>query len=228
MEEIPKHCMFECEHVVVLWRKFGFESFSLLSPSEPFQLELHALISAHGILPALVMWVVWKARNLMVFEQKVTPVTTQMMQALFLLQDVSKAYGHESVASAHIPSPIAVSWKKPEEGWVVLNVDGSAITNPGRTGYGGLVRNKDGEFLVGFYGSAGISHISHAEMLALLQGIWLCREMGFSAIQCYSDSANTIRMIKEGVPPTHQEANEVATIKQLLTLDWRVELHHTL
>lgn len=150
------------------------------------------------------------------------------MQVLSLLHDVAKVYGHDIDASKHLHSPINVSWKKPEEGWVVLNVDGSAVTNPGRTGYGGLVRNKDGEFLVGFYGSAGISHIGHVEMLALLQGIRLCRDMGFSAVQCYSDSTNTIRMVKEGVPPTHQEANEVATIQQMLSLDWQVVLQHTL
>jgi len=29
---------------------------------------------------------------------------------------------------------------------MVLNVDGSALTNPGKAGYGGLVRNFEGKF----------------------------------------------------------------------------------
>lgn len=95
------------------------------------------------------MWAVWKARNLRVFKQKVAPVSTQVMQVLSLLQDVAKAYGHDLDVSKYLHSPVTVSWKKPEEGWVVLNVDGSAIANPGRTGYGGLVHNSNGEFLVG-------------------------------------------------------------------------------
>jgi len=35
---------------------------------------------------------------------------------------------------------------------MILNVDGSALTNPGKAGFGGLVRNHDGTFQFGFYG----------------------------------------------------------------------------
>lgn len=89
------------------------------------------------------------------------------------------------------------------------------------------MRNAEGEFLVGFYGSAGISHIGHAEVLALLHGLRLCKERRYGAVQCYSDSRNTIRMVQEGVPIQHQEANEVAAIKHLLGQDWQVQLTHT-
>lgn len=72
--------------------------------------------------------------------------------------------------------PTWIAWTKPLEGEVVLNVDvdGSAITNPGVAGFGGLVRNSAGDFLFGFHGNVGWSHIAHADqVLALLHGIRL-------------------------------------------------------
>jgi hypothetical protein len=34
-----------------------------------------------------------------------------------------------------------VTWKKPDDGFVKLDVDGSLLGNPGRLGFGGLLRN---------------------------------------------------------------------------------------
>lgn len=52
--------------------------------------------------------------------------------------------------------PIEVSWQHGDNYTLVLNVDGSVITNPGRTSYGCLVRNSDDNFLFRFYGSVGL------------------------------------------------------------------------
>lgn len=40
-----------------------------------------------------------------------------------------------------------ITWQRPRDGIVVLNVDGSAVTNLGSVGFGGLVSNSAGEFL---------------------------------------------------------------------------------
>lgn len=34
-----------------------------------------------------------------------------------------------------------MTWKKPDDGFVKLDVDGSLLGNPGRLGFGGLLRN---------------------------------------------------------------------------------------
>lgn len=48
-----------------------------------------------------------------------------------------------------------------------------------------------------------------------------CWEAGYREVKCYSDSLNTVRQVKEGVPVHHQEANEIFTIREFLTRDWR-------
>jgi len=51
---------------------------------------------------------------------------------------------------------------------MVLNVDDIALTNPGKTGYDGLIRNFEGNFQFTLYGSVCLSYISHAETYALM------------------------------------------------------------
>ena len=68
---------------------------------------------------------------------------------------------------SHILTPKMVSWQHGDEDTMILNVDGSALTNPGKAGFGGLIRKHDGSFQLGFFGSVGISNILHAEIQAL-------------------------------------------------------------
>jgi len=43
-----------------------------------------------------------------------------------------------------------VSWQHGDEDTMILNVDGNTLTNPGKTGYGGLIRKHNGSFQLGF------------------------------------------------------------------------------
>lgn len=119
-----------------------------------------------------------------------------------------------------------IAWQQPGDGRVVLNVDGSALTNLGKAGFRGLVRNNHEDFLWGFYGSVGVSDILRAKMLALLHGLTLCWEEGYPLAVCYSDSMETVRLVHGGVPVHHREANEIKLIQRLMSRTWQVQLHH--
>lgn len=57
------------------------------------------------------------------------------MQYKHLCREIGLAYG----VDAHFQKlPRTVSWNKPPEGSVCLNVDGSAVSNQGRAGFVGL------------------------------------------------------------------------------------------
>jgi hypothetical protein len=45
-----------------------------------------------------------------------------------------------------------ISWSRPAEGTVCLNVDGSLLGSVNTAGFGGLLRDNAGDFLGGFYG----------------------------------------------------------------------------
>ena len=41
-----------------------------------------------------------------------------------------------------------VKWLKPAEQWLKVNTDGSELTNPGKLGAGGILRDKQGKVVM--------------------------------------------------------------------------------
>jgi len=72
-----------------------------------------------------------------------------------------------TISTALVRSTHEVCLQHGDNDTMVLNIDGSALTNPGKAGYSGLVRNFEGKFQFFFYGSVGLSNILHAEIHAL-------------------------------------------------------------
>ncbi|KAJ1429100.1 Ribonuclease H-like superfamily [Sesbania bispinosa] len=66
--------------------------------------------------------------------------------------------------------PRLVSRIPPSEG-VALNSDGSSFGSPGNAGFGGLLRDVDGAWLFGFYGTIGLADCLLAELMGLRMGL---------------------------------------------------------
>ncbi|PNX79384.1 ribonuclease H, partial [Trifolium pratense] len=56
----------------------------------------------------------------------------------------------------------------------------------------------------------------------------LCWDKGFRRVICFSDSLQTVTLVKNDVSPYHQFANEIVSIRQLLDRDWSIAVNHTL
>lgn len=182
-----------------------------------------------GVIIPIILWTLWCARNRKIFEDINLHLNHLVGQVSSLSQLVTKAFGDTTEASAIVRVPREVSWLGcPTEEFMALNVDGSARSNPGRAGLGGLVRNHAGSFLVGFYGSAGHTSVMHAEVLGLLNGLMVCWDAGYRMLVCYSDSAHAVELVKQGVAIHHPLANELAAIRNLLDRDWHCTITHTL
>ncbi|KAK7260572.1 hypothetical protein RIF29_26725 [Crotalaria pallida] len=107
-------------------------------------------------------------------------MTLQHIQASIsiLLEDMYRGF-HTSV---HAPVSVCyVSWQHPNDNFIALNVDGSSLGNPGHAGYGGLIRNAQGEWLCGF---VGVSNNIHMELLAVLHGLQLAWNSGYRYVVC--------------------------------------------
>ena len=63
-----------------------------------------------------------------------------------------------------------VNWIRPQDQWLKVNTDGSAITNPGRLRAGGILRDKNGRLVMAFTTPMGEGTNNIAEIGALELG----------------------------------------------------------
>lgn len=113
--------------------------------------------------------------------------------------------------------------------WVVkLNVDGSSIGNPGPSGFGGLIRNSNGEWLFGFYGSCGFTTNVNAELHAIDHGLRSTWDAGYKDIICESASLLALQLIEGDVPSTHPHAPLISHIKEYRNQSWKLAFTHIL
>jgi len=62
-------------------------------------------------------------------------------------------------------------------------------------GFGGLIRNDNGAWILGFVRNIGFSNILHVELLAMYHGPWLAWELEVTNLMCYLDSKTIINLI---------------------------------
>jgi hypothetical protein len=112
---------------------------------------IHKIVSDIGILAALIMWNIWCTRNKLVFDN-IQPNMHSMVVTIFSQHHLAhQAFGTNSLETRTHTSRM-VSWQHGDEDTMILNVDGSALKNPGKAGYGGPIRKHDGSFQLGFFG----------------------------------------------------------------------------
>ena len=66
--------------------------------------------------------------------------------------------------SSVIAGSLVVFWRFLPSSVYVLNIDKSALTNPSRSGFGGLLWDDMGQWMVGFSGFIGFSSNLHVEL----------------------------------------------------------------
>eukprot|EP00253_Pinus_taeda_P003415 PITA_03415 len=140
-------------------------------PQQPYQSNI--LNSLWQILPGIVMWNLWKERNRRIFknqsmdEQQVWKIINQNVQETLSIKcwsqedfpssDKEQAIWHNwqiNLQSSNSPTSNSsrqqdtpTIWSPPPINTYMLNFDGASKGNPGLTGYGGAVRNHQGQVL---------------------------------------------------------------------------------
>ncbi|CAN1241895.1 hypothetical protein LINPERPRIM_LOCUS5148 [Linum perenne] len=89
----------------------------------------------------IVAWNLWKARNKLIFERANQSVIEISEQCKFWINLVLSSWktnqlGREAPGSARQTQLIV--WRPGDEGWSILNTDGSRYTHSGSTSIGGL------------------------------------------------------------------------------------------
>ncbi|KAL5798041.1 hypothetical protein ACOSQ2_002861 [Xanthoceras sorbifolium] len=162
---------------------------------------------------------VWCCSNLMMDDIRLL-VTNLKMEvkdivswAICYLNDFDDANNKHPYCQSNQHS---VKWKRPPEDWYKLNVDASLKAADNLVGLGAVVRDYQGLFMAGLSRKlVGSVSIEVAEAAAILNGLHLALQSGFSRLLVESDSSTVINYILRHDPPRSEVG---LIISDILTL----------
>lgn len=226
--ETIDHCLFFCGDSVNIWNICGLHSIPSSLQGMDRLSWCKQLGKKYGNIVFVTLWVIWCARNDFIFNNNRESMYTSGAKIHTWVKASADAFMLPVETSPTVSNNRRVKWSRPAEDFVCLNVDGSLLGSNNTAGYGGLLRNRDGDFIWGFYGVAAVPNILLAETMAIWHGFKLCWDRGYRKVLCCSDSLLSVKFINEGVSTHHRLANEILRIQKLLASDWEVILSHTL
>nr|XP_027083667.1 uncharacterized protein LOC113705965 [Coffea arabica] len=144
------------------------------------------------VVPLLVLWRLWKARNNARFDSSRFEATTVIVMV----------------------EQVMVSWKRPPPHTFKLNTNASVVH--GRATGGGVLRNSSGRLMFAFYKEFGDKEVLVAENLAVLHGLQLCRDRQIQSLLVEVDSQALVQLIHSARVSKWPLCNTLHQIRHLL------------
>ncbi|GAU24906.1 hypothetical protein TSUD_116310 [Trifolium subterraneum] len=116
----------------------------------------------------------------------------------------------------------------PLDDTIKVDVDGSSFNNPGRSDFGGILRDSNENWLLGFSGFIGISTSLCVELQAILNGLKIAQAEGFRNIIIESDSTLADNFSCHETSQFHPYTTLIQQIRHLHQWDCNVSFQHTL
>ncbi|XP_075077404.1 uncharacterized protein LOC142164120 [Nicotiana tabacum] len=98
---------------------------------------------------------------------------------------------------------IKVKWHKPPKGWYKLNIDASFNKNQ-PSSLGGVFRNTNGSWTVGFTKAIHTNGALESELLALVEGLTTAQEWNLFPLEIETDCIQVVNAPEEGRDPEAQ------------------------
>ena len=227
------HALRDCAWVKSVWMQLGVSLSNQDFWSSNIQdwININGKISlscAQGNLPwkttfSFAMWCIWKSRNMVVFNGKM------------LNQNLPKEIMNhvlEFIYCVHSPrSPIQkisrrLRWERPPTGWKKLNTDGSYLGGLDRAGCGGLVRDEQGEWVVGFTRHIGSTNSFIAELWGLREGLLLCCNLNIQSLIVEMDAQAVVAVLRNNDYVNNVISPILDDCKQLAARFQRIRFNH--
>ncbi|MBA0765641.1 hypothetical protein Gotri_014801, partial [Gossypium trilobum] len=131
----------------------------------------------------LVAWRIWKNRNLFIF-QHISWTTSEVVK-------VSSCWGRNYISyvgdnfNNKQSSSLMVNL---DDTWVFLSTDGAVARDSGNAATGGVARDRNGNWIVGFNRFLGVCSPFEAEVWAILDGILILLNKGYKQIIIMTDN----------------------------------------
>ncbi|KAK9019344.1 hypothetical protein V6N11_053869 [Hibiscus sabdariffa] len=105
---------------------------------------------------------IWKCINDFVFNRLLQPSHSVAQRGLTWARYYNDAT-HPS-PTRQLRHASSGGWPRPRSGWICINVDGAVHLNTSMGSIGGLIRDSEGSWIMGFNRSLGLTSIFNAEL----------------------------------------------------------------
>lgn len=216
----------------------------------PFQSNL--LNAFWQLIPGLLMWNIWKERNSRIFKNQSLPLVqiwTKIHQNLVETLSIREWHAEDFPITPQektiwdnwgiqINQMVARTknsamqgsepniWLPPPINMFQLNFDGASKGNPGKAGYGEVIRDHMGNPQCIYLGSIGWDTNNSAELEGLWRGLKLAQKNGFFPLIVEGDSQIIIRMLIKMLhgSPAHKVSKSWRMAQRLeLIYNWTVQ-----
>ncbi|KAG4985770.1 hypothetical protein JHK82_033375 [Glycine max] len=103
---------------------------------------------------------------------------------------------------------------------IKVNIDGFSLGNPGDYGFGGILGDSGGQWLVVYSGFCGHTTNVLVEIMTTYQGLFLAWNSGYRHVICESDSMNALNLINNQNSALHPHAPLINRIRSFLDKPW--------
>ncbi|GLJ23228.1 hypothetical protein SUGI_0439400 [Cryptomeria japonica] len=118
-------------------------------------------------------------------------------------------------------------WRPPPPGWVKMNFDGASKDNPGRAGFGAIIRNEYDKLLWLMTSPYVIASNNKLELKGLEKGLAMCVEKSMEKVVIEGDSQVILNGVSKGHFLNWRLQTWMHRIKQLLSSLLDYMMKHT-
>lgn len=83
----------------------------MAKPTSPMVRWIQDMYLEHGVAFPVIMWTVWRARNMKVFDNKVDPLSAMQVRVSSLCFFISRAYADDKRINPGTDPPRTIAWQ---------------------------------------------------------------------------------------------------------------------
>ncbi|KAL4377801.1 hypothetical protein GQ457_02G014870 [Hibiscus cannabinus] len=183
-------------------------------------------VSHWATLFPYILWNLWNRRNDTVFQVHSVYRDSVYDHSLRMVEMGLRDNGRLRLSGVELSTENRnVVWCKPPHGWCKLNFDGAVCRNSKMASCGGVLRDVDGRWLMGYSKRLGVCSILDSKLWGLLEGLLSVWSLRIHYLVVETDSMDAYCILTESSIACGG-STLVPYILELLSRPWEVRMSH--